>query len=49
MYADYAPLGKTIYPKTMAIRFADQAQHGIELRFDQVRSVAKLSDRDFHR
>ena len=49
IYADYAPLGKTIYPKTMAIRFADQAQHGIELRFDQVRTVAKLSDREFHR
>jgi hypothetical protein len=49
VYADYGPLGKTVYPKTMAIRFADQAQHGIELRFDSVRSVPKLSDREFHR
>jgi hypothetical protein len=48
-YADYGPLGETIYPRTIAFRFPDQAQHGIELRFDEVRAVAKLSDREFHR
>jgi hypothetical protein len=49
VYADYAPLGPGIYPKTMAIRFGDAPQHGIELRFDSVQAVPKLSDKDFHR
>lgn len=49
VYADYIPLGKGIYPKTMAIRFGDAAQHGIELRFDSVQAVPKLSDKEFHR
>lgn len=49
VYADYAPVGKTAYPRTMAIRFADQAQHGIRLQFDDVKTAPKLSDREFHR
>lgn len=49
VYADYIPIGKGLYPKTMAIRFADTAQHGIELRFDTVQAVPKLSDKEFHR
>jgi hypothetical protein len=49
VYADYAQVGKASYPRTMAIRFADQAQHGIRLQFDDVKTAPKLSDREFHR
>jgi hypothetical protein len=49
IYADYATIGKSYYPKTMAIKFSDQSQHGLELHFDHVEFVSKLTDKDFHR
>jgi Domain of unknown function (DUF4292) len=49
VYADYAQVGKAAYPRTMAIRFSDQAQHGIRLQFDDVKTAPKLSDKEFHR
>jgi hypothetical protein len=49
VYADYAQVGKATYPRTMAIRFADQGQHGIRLQFDDVKTAPKLSDKEFHR
>ncbi len=49
VYADYTKVGNTAYPRTMAIRFADQAQHGLQLRFDEVKSAPKLTDKEFRR
>jgi hypothetical protein len=49
VYSDYATIEKSYYPKSMAIKFSDQAQHGLELHFDSVEFVTKLADKDFHR
>jgi hypothetical protein len=48
VYADYVDVGSLRCPRTLTIRFADQAQHGIELRFDDIKSAPKLSDKDLH-
>jgi hypothetical protein len=33
----------------MDIRFADQAQHGMEFRFESITSDPNLPDKEFHR
>jgi len=48
VYSDYATIDKAWYPKTMAIRLGDQTQHGLELRFTEVRFPNSLADREFH-
>ncbi|HLH38686.1 MAG TPA: carboxypeptidase-like regulatory domain-containing protein [Bryobacteraceae bacterium] len=49
LYSDYAAIGKAQYPKSFAIRFADQAQHGLQIRLDTVNFEANLANREFHR
>lgn len=49
LYLDYQGIQKTIYPKSMTIKFADQQQHGLELRFSDIQLQPKLTDKDFHR
>ena len=48
-YTDYTTLGSGHYPKSMSIALPGQAQHGIELHFDDVSLSTKLSNHDFHR
>ena len=48
VYSDYATVNKTWYPKSMAIKFSDQAQHGMELHFSDVHFPAGIADREFH-
>jgi len=48
VYSDYATVGKVNYPKSMAIKFSDQAQHGMELHFAEIRFPASIGDREFH-
>jgi hypothetical protein len=49
VYGEYVKVGNAAYPRSMAIRFADQAQHGMQLRFEEVKSAPKLTDREFRR
>ncbi len=49
LFTDYAAIQKANYPKSMTIKYADQAQHGLELHFKTVEFGAKLTDKDFHR
>ncbi|HUA85479.1 MAG TPA: hypothetical protein VMB85_16565 [Bryobacteraceae bacterium] len=49
LYSDYLTIGKAEYPKSMAIRFADQSQHGLEVRLDTVKFETNLPNKDFHR
>lgn len=49
VYSDYAAIGKAQYPKSMAIKYAGQAQHGIELHFNEVNLNAKVADKEFKR
>jgi hypothetical protein len=48
-YADFTAIEKVWYPKSMTIKFADQAQHGLELHFSEVSFPAKVADKEFHR
>ena len=49
LYTEYAAIGGAWYPKSMAIKFSDKEQHGLELRFSEVAFVDKLPDKEFHR
>lgn len=49
IYGDYTAAGQAKVPKSMDIRFGDQAQHGIEFRFDRIQTDPKLTDKEFHR
>jgi hypothetical protein len=49
LFSDYMAVGKAQYPKSMAIRFADQAQHGLEVHLDTVKFETNLQNKDFHR
>jgi hypothetical protein len=49
LYSDYMTIGKTQYPKSMAIRFADQPQHGLEVRLETVKFETNLANKEFHR
>ena len=49
VYGDYVNVGKGKLPRVMDIRFADQAQHGMEFHFETITSDPKLSDKEFHR
>ncbi len=49
VYGDYVNAGQAKVPKAMDIRFGDQAQHGMEFRFDRLQSDPKLADKEFHR
>jgi len=48
VYSDYARVNKAWYPKSMAIKFSDQAQHGMEVHFADVQFPASIQDREFH-
>ncbi|HVT91791.1 MAG TPA: hypothetical protein VHD76_03025 [Bryobacteraceae bacterium] len=49
VYGDYVGTRKAKLPKIMDIRFADQAQHGMEFRFESITSDPNLPDKEFHR
>ncbi|MGH9558720.1 MAG: hypothetical protein ACRD30_05720, partial [Bryobacteraceae bacterium] len=49
LYADYGAVGPAYYPKSMTIKYADQAQHGLEMHLDFVKIETKLADKEFHR
>lgn len=48
VYSEYAAVSNVWYPKSMAIKFSDQAQHGMELHFADVHFPANLPDKEFH-
>jgi hypothetical protein len=49
LYADYAMIDKSFYPRAMTIRFTDQPHHGLELHLSELEFAPKLSDKEFHR
>ena len=49
LYTDYAVIKKAWYPKSMTIKYTEQAQHGLELHFSTVDFGVRLTDKDFHR
>jgi hypothetical protein len=49
LYGDYNVILQTWYPKSMTIKYSDQAQHGLELHFTAIEFGGRLTDKDFHR
>lgn len=49
LYSDYDVKQKAWYPKSMTIKYTDQAQHGLELHFSTIEFGPRLTNKDFHR
>jgi len=49
VYSEFQPVADGIYPRTTALRYVEEGQHGIEFRFNEINFQAKLTDRDFRR